>query len=44
MEIDLKFKGECEKDIHWFVGKYIEGVHYFNVCAYCNKRQIIELD
>jgi hypothetical protein len=34
----------CNENIHWYVGKYINGKHYYNQCAYCRKRQSIELD
>jgi len=32
------------ENIHWYVGKYINGKHYYNKCAYCGKRQLVELD
>ena len=38
------FKGDCVKNIHWYIGKYIKGIHYYNECAYCKKRQLIDLD
>jgi len=43
---DMKniFKGDCIKNIHWFIGKYINGKHYYNECAYCKKKQSIDLD
>jgi len=37
------FKGDCDKNIHWYVGCYSNGVHYYNECAYCGKRKSIEI-
>lgn len=37
------FKGDCDKNIHWYIGCYSNGVHYYNECAYCGKRKSIEI-
>ena len=33
------FKGDCDKNIHWYVGIYSQGQWIYNKCAYCGKRQ-----
>ena len=33
------FKGDCDKNIHWYVGCYSNGQWVYNECAYCKKRQ-----
>ena len=33
------FKGDCDKNIHWYVGVYSGGRWIYNKCAYCGKRQ-----
>lgn len=33
------FKGDCDKNIHWYVGKYSLGIWVYNECVYCKKRQ-----
>lgn len=35
------FKGDCDKNIHWYVGCYSNGRWIYNECAYCKKRQIV---
>ena len=35
------FKGDCGKNIHWYVGCYSNGQWIYNECAYCKKRQIV---
>lgn len=32
------FKGDCDKNIHWYVGVYSQG-QWNNECSYCKKRQ-----
>ena len=41
--VSAVFQGDCDKNIHWYVGCYSSGVHRYNECAYCKKRQSIEL-
>ena len=33
------FKGDCDKNIHWYVGVYSQGQWIYNECSYCKKRQ-----
>ena len=33
------FKGDCDKNIHWYAGVYSDGIWIYNKCAYCGKRQ-----
>ena len=35
------FKGDCHKNIHWYVGVYSSGMWIYNRCVYCGKRQEI---
>lgn len=33
------FKGDCDKNIHWYAGVYSQGQWIYNECSYCKKRQ-----
>lgn len=33
------FQGDCDKNIHWYVGVYSQGQWIYNECSYCKKRQ-----
>lgn len=33
------FAGDCNKNIHWYVGVYSQGQWIYNECSYCKKRQ-----
>ena len=33
------FSGDCDKNIHWYVGVYSQGQWIYNECSYCKKRQ-----
>lgn len=33
------FKGDCDKNIHWYAGVYSQGQWIYNECTYCKKRQ-----
>ena len=35
------FKGDCDKNIHWYIPYYSNGYWCYNQCAYCKKRQIV---
>ena len=35
----IVFKGDCDKNIHWYAGVYSGGIWIYNKCAYCGKRQ-----
>lgn len=37
--IGSAFKGDCDKNIHWYIGVYSQGQWIYNKCAYCGKRQ-----
>lgn len=35
----MEFKGQCEKNIHWYIGVYRNGFWIYNECYYCKKKQ-----
>ena len=39
MKTNLKKEDFCDKNIHWYVGRYSGGMWIYNECVICKKRQ-----